>query len=268
MPIQVRLVHAEAGSRVVEASFAREGGPVLATALGEGPSAEAAEDRARQRLQVHLEGQTAGADSRDSRATAAAGRQPEAAAAETRLPGGWQAPGPASATRRDHQPEPDAAPAAQPQPVAAQAEPAAEPPGDPEDWSGELARIDLELQRLGWQRQEESTYLERAFGHPSRSRITTYADLLAYLQALEGLGGGSNPASAPVPLRRRDLLSQCDGLLAQLGWDANRGRQLLEERFGRASRQQLSDSQLLQFNMALEEAVLLAGAGGPGPEGG
>lgn len=249
MPIQVRLVHAEAGSRVVEASYGREGGPVLATALGEGATAELAEDRARQRLQVQLERQPALPGNRDGQGR---GERPQpagrAADDEATLP-------------------PSPAPPAEPQPDMPQ-EPAPEPAADPEDWSSELARIDLDLQRIGWQRQQEGTYLERAFGHPSRSRITTYADLQAYLQALAGLEVGSDPASAPVPLRRRDLLSQCDALLAQLGWDAHRGRQLLEERFGRASRQQLSDSQLLQFNMLLEEAVLQAGTGAPGPGAG
>jgi len=59
-----------------------------------------------------------------------------------------------------------------------------------------------------------------------------------------------------VPLRRRDLLEQCDQLLQQLHWDAARGRTLLEQEFQLSSRQQLSDEQLLQFNMLLESALL------------
>ena len=134
-----------------------------------------------------------------------------------------------------------------------------EPPPDPEDWSAELARIDLALKRIGWQREQEGHYLERAFGHPSRSRLTTYNDLLAYLRLLEQLETGCDPHTAPVPLRRSELLSQSDALLNQLGWNALQGRQFLEQHLGRASRQQLSDSQLLQFNMLLEEALLTAG---------
>ena len=135
-------------------------------------------------------------------------------------------------------------------------EPPQEPAPDPEDWSSELAQIDLELRRLGWQREQESTYLERAFGHPSRSRLTTYGDLVAYLQGLQALEAGCNPAEAAVPLRRRDLLSQCDALLAQLQWDASQGRQFLERQFQVNSRQQLSDTQLLQFNMLLEGELI------------
>jgi hypothetical protein len=130
---------------------------------------------------------------------------------------------------------------------------------DPEDWSGELAALELQLRRLGWQRDQEAAYLQRAFGHPSRNRLTNYGDLLAYLHTLEGLGAGADPALAPVPLRRSELLSQCDALLSQLGWDAEQGRALLERELQVTSRQQLNDQQLLHFNMLLESETLAAG---------
>jgi hypothetical protein len=127
---------------------------------------------------------------------------------------------------------------------------------DPEDWSAELANLELQLRRLGWSREQESTYLLRAFGHGSRARLTRYSDLVSYLRALEGFSPGDDPARCPVPLRRTDLLSQCDQLLRSLHWDASRGRQLLETHFDRSSRQQLSDAQLLEFNMLLEGELL------------
>ncbi len=138
-------------------------------------------------------------------------------------------------------------------------QPLAEPAPDPEDWSGELAALELQLRRLGWQRDQEATYLQRAFGHPHRNRLTNYGDLLAYLHALEGLGTGADPTTATVPLRRSELLSQCDALLSQLGWDAEQGRALLERELQVASRQQLNDQQLLHFNMLLESETLAAG---------
>jgi hypothetical protein len=136
-----------------------------------------------------------------------------------------------------------------------------EPPADPEDWSDELAAVELELGRLGWNRDQEATYLQRAFGHPSRSRLVRYADLQAHLGSLRRLAAGSDPATAPTPLRRSDLLLQCDQLLDRLGWGAAEGRAYLERSFGLASRQQLSDEQLLRFNMLLEEQLPGAGAG-------
>jgi hypothetical protein len=134
---------------------------------------------------------------------------------------------------------------------------------DPEDWSQELLQLDRQLQRLGWARDQEGTYLQRAFGHPSRSRLTRWADLTAFLRALEELEPGADPASAPIPLQRGDLLSQCDTLLERLGWDTLTARRFLERNLAVSSRQQLSDAQLLQFNMLLEEAWLEAGAAAP-----
>jgi hypothetical protein len=150
------------------------------------------------------------------------------------------------------------APAAAAEPTAP--EPAAEPPADPEDWSSELLHLDRELQRLQWGRAEEEVYLQRAFGHPSRNRLTSYADLLAYLRAVEALGSPADPAAAAVPMRRQDLLSQCDALLRQLGWPRERARQYLESQLQVSSRQQLSDQDLLQFNLLLEGELLAAGA--------
>jgi hypothetical protein len=132
----------------------------------------------------------------------------------------------------------------------------AEPSQDPEDWSEELAELDVQLKRLNWDRNQEGSYLQRAFGHPSRNRLTAYADLVSYLRSLRLLSAGADPHSAPVPLRRRDLLQQSDQLLQSLQWDAQRGRQLLEAQFQLSSRQQLNDEQLLQFNMLLEEALM------------
>ncbi|WP_254978203.1 hypothetical protein [Cyanobium sp. ATX 6A2] len=242
MEVVARLVHAEPGARVVEVSVRRQG-QTLGSALGEAATAEEAEERAlerlRQRLGLDLDlGEGLGLD---------AGVQPG-------QPRPVRPPSPRPVAR------PEAPEPAAPEPVASQ--PAAprpapeEPAPDPEDWSGELAQIDLQLRRIGWQRDQETTYLQRAFGHPSRARITTFANLMAYLQVLQGLASGSDPTQAPVPLRRPELLGQCDQLLAQLGWDAGRGRLFLEQHFALASRQQLSDSQLLQFNMLLEEILI------------
>ena len=245
MLIEIELVHAATGQRVVRArAMAAEG--CLAMALGEGATAEEAEEKARTRLTAQLAAQTSGQPQRPGRP------QPSAVApvAPGQVAPGQVAPDQAHAEQPAALPEPAAEPAEQ------------EPQADPEDWSSELASLDLQLQRLGWSREQESTYLARAFGHGSRSRLTTYADLMAYLKVLEAMPAGAEPDSAAVPLKRSDLLSQCDQLLGQLGWDAGRGRRLLESQFGRSSRQQLSDSQLLAFNMVLEGELIAAGQAG------
>ena len=240
MQLQARLVHAEPGRRVVEVA-AHQQGAVLGSALGEGATAEEAEDRALARLQARLGGPPA----------ANAPQRPEPPRQAPRQPPAPPVPLPAD-------PRPADSPPADPLPLAPveAAPPPPEPPPDPDDWSSELTQLELELKRLGWQREQEGLYLERAFGHPSRSRLTSYGDLVAYLQALQALAPGADPSGAPVPLRRRDLLAQCDGLLAQLRWDAGQGRAFLERQFQVSSRQQLSDTQLLQFNMLLEGELI------------
>ena len=295
MEVRVQLVHADGQVRVVHVS-AYAGEQLLGSALGEAPDAEAAEDRALQRLLVRLAaGPPPGAGVGAVVAATPVQVTPASAAAAAPLatptprslaltalePSGKltekaappplpAAPAPIAAPITAEIPGPSppapiaAAPAPEPDAATSAAvpppEPAAEPPPDPEDWSSELQHLDRELQRLQWGRAEEEVYLQRAFGHPSRNRLTSYADLLAYLRAIEALGSPADPATAAVPMRRQDLLSQCDALLRQLGWPRERARQFLESQLQVSSRQQLSDQDLLRFNLLLEGELLAAGA--------
>jgi hypothetical protein len=249
--LEVQLVHAEAGSRIVLVQL-RRAGQILDSALGEAATAELAEDRARQRLQDCPQPQT------ELEAREPLAREP---VTRPKAPAPIATPAPL--------PLPSATQPSQPEPLQTPAQPPEEPQMDPEDWSAELAQLELELQRLGWDRDQEAVYLQRVFGNPNRNRLTNYADLQAYLAALQGFSPGTQASSAPAPLRRRELLSQCDQLLAQLQWEAGQGRALLEQHFSLTSRQQLSDSQLLQFNMLLEDlsSDLSSGPAPTGPPG-
>ena len=235
MQLQSRLVHADAERRVVQVG-AWQQGVCLGSALGEGSSAEEAEDRAIERLRRRL---------------------PPPTAAPIRLdqaePGEHPPPPPPPGAVEPAPPTPQVTPRppANPEPLA---DP--EPPADPEDWSDELAEVELQLKRLHWSRDQEATYLARVFGHPSRGRLVRYADLLSYRNALRQLEPGCDPAQVPPPLRRPELLAQCDQLLGQLHWGAAEGRGFLERHFSLTSRQQLSDEQLLQFNMLLEGVLI------------
>jgi hypothetical protein len=269
---QVRLVHAESGNRVVEVRALRGSTP-LGSALGEAANAEEAEQRALDRLlsrlgplvELSASNTPIPADTSPpadpplnlsahppahplvpAPETTPAAEAP-ASGQGTRLP---SAPGLRPATNSPPRAGPATTTPAAPLPAAAP------PPADPEDWSSELARLDLELRRLGWSREQEGEYLQRAFSHPSRSRITSYTDLKSYLDVLEGLPPGAEPARSPVPLRRRDLLMQSDQLLVALGWKGEQARQFLEQQLGASSRQQLNDSKLLHFNMLLEGELL------------
>ena len=143
--------------------------------------------------------------------------------------------------------------AAQPaQPVQ---EPIQEPIQEPEDWSDELTAVELELQRLGWDRHQEGIYLERAFALASRNRLVNYADLVIYLKALRTLEPPCSAATAAIPLLRAAMLKASDQLLGQLQWGAEEGRAFLVEHFGHSSRLQLSDDQLQQFNGLLQKQL-------------
>ncbi len=217
---------------------ARDGDRFLGSALGEAGHAEEAEDRARSRLLASL---------------AASGAPRPSRADPPPRPGTSEPPVAMPAEAPPHAVEPQAPDRRQ---------------EDPQDWSAELTELDLQMRRLGWDREREGLYLQRSFGHPSRDRITVYADLRAYLEAIELLEPGCDPATAPLPLRRSDLLDQCNRLLQQLGWDGSRGRRFLEQHLGVSSRQQLKDADLLRFNMLLEEETLQEGAepSAPAPE--
>jgi len=246
MRTQARLCHIDERHCVVEVMVMGAEG-VIASALGQGADAESAEDRALSRLQQRLA------------ATPAPPAEPPPAPAPIAAPAPAASPAPV--------PSPAPAPAA-PVEAAAEPEPPSEAPTDPEDWSDELAAIDLELQRLGWDRQQERLYLERAFGHGSRHRLTRYSDLVAFLKRLRSLEPGISADSAPVPLRRSDLISQGDQMLQTLRWSSAQARDFLQQHLQASSRQQLSDEQLLQFNMLLEEQLLALtpSPGSPSPQ--
>ena len=250
MQVRAELCHVDTLRCIVRAE-AWSGEGCIASCLGEAANAEDAEDRARQRLQQKL----AGGDAK-----------PQV------VPEPKPAPSPPQARMEESRPQPapikqpeaiakhvavDQPPAAEtPQHPSPASDPPSETPTDPEDWSEELTAIDLELKRIGWGRDQERIYLERAFGHASRHRLTRYADLVAYLRQLRQLQPQEQPDQAHIPIRRSDLITQGDQMLKQLGWKAEQARGFLQEHLQASSRQQLTDEQLLQFNMLLEEQAL------------
>lgn len=221
---QVDLLHADAEKVVVRVSCINAG--VVAAALGEAAGAEEAEDRALARLQQRL---------------AQAPRQ-------SQIPAPVQRINPEPIT----QPLQEATKEAITEPVN---EPIQEPIQEPEDWSDELTAVELELQRLGWDRHQEGIYLERAFAIASRNRLVNYADLVIYLKALRTLEPPCSAATAAIPLLRAAMLKASDQLLGQLQWGADQGRSFLAEHFGHSSRLQLSDDQLQQFNGLLQKQL-------------
>ena len=221
---QVDVLHADAEKVVVRVSCINAG--VVAAALGEAAGAEEAEDRALARLQQRL---------------AQAPRQS-------------QIPAPVQRINQEpiSQPFQEATKEAITEPVNEQIQ---EQIQEPEDWSDELTAVELELQRLGWDRHQEGIYLERAFALASRNRLVNYADLVIYLKALRTIEPPCSATTAAIPLLRAAMLKASDQLLGQLQWGADQGRSFLAEHFGHSSRLQLSDDQLQQFNGLLQKQL-------------
>ena len=239
MQIQVKLCHTDPNRCIVHVS-GWQGGEPLGSALGEGPTAESAEDRALGRLIQRLANKTSHPN--DSDLVETQETQSDASTNERLITVPFQK------DEQNYQPKNTEQLSTSEHQVDAQT--------DPEDWSDELAAIDHELQRIGWDREEEMLYLQKCFGHSSRHRITRYSDLTSFLNQLKGLKPGEDPNEASQPLRRTDLLSQCDQLLEKLRWTPEQGRRYLQEQLKARSRQQLNDQQLLSFNMLLEAELI------------
>ena len=247
MQIRAELCHVDTLRCIVRVE-AWHDGALQGSALGEAATAEDAEERALERLGSRLKRGTAkqpepGNDSPQERERS---REPQ------------QAPMERPKKLEQAKPIPiDPAPTTTPEPPPVDDAPS-ETPTDPDDWSDELTAIDLEIRRIGWTREQEQTYLTRAFGLGSRHKLTRYDDLVAYLRQLKQIHANDDASTAPAPIRRADLLTQGDAMLKQLGWSSGQARAFLQQHLDSTSRQQLSDEQLLQFNMLLEEQTLSA----------
>nr|WP_038548334.1 hypothetical protein [Synechococcus sp. KORDI-100] len=256
MQIRAELCHVDTLRCIVRIE-AWQGNQLLGSALGEAQTSEEAETRGLERLMRRIapsQPEAVPAKAVPAEAVSQEAVSQEASADSTEQP--TTSPERAAASEKPHKPskpEPLAATGEVQQPPTA--DPPSEAPTDPEDWSEELAAIDLEVQRIGWDRDRERIYLERAFGHASRHRLTRYSDLVGFLRQLRAMQPGESPETAAVPLRRSDLLSQGDEMIRTMGWSSAQARDCLQKELGATSRQQLSDQQLMQFNMILENLM-------------
>ena len=248
MQIRAELCHVDTLRCIVRVE-AWHDDSLQGSALGEAATAEEAEESALQRLNTRLEATGRAQPIQTSARLEAKANDGDAKAVHVERP------------RKLDQAEPEyvsASPPPAPQelPITASDNPPSETPTDPDDWSDELTAIDMEIRRIGWSREQEQEYLTRAFGLGSRHKLTRYADLVAYLRQLKLIQANDDASTAPAPIRRGDLLQQGDSMLKQLGWNSDQARAFLQQQLGSTSRQQLSNEQLLQFNMLLEEQAM------------
>ena len=248
MQIRAELCHVDTLRCIVRVEAWLDGS-LQGSALGEAATAEEAEERALRRLNSRLV------------STEGAQQPPNSARSEARVDEPTPKQVPVERPRKIDQTQPSStphSPATQQVPVTPADNAPSETPTDPDDWSDELTAIDMEIRRIGWSREQEQEYLTRAFSLGSRHKLTRYADLVAYLRQLKLIQANDDASTAPAPIRRGDLLQQGDAMLKQLGWSSDQARTFLQQQLGATSRQQLSDEQLLQFNMLLEEQTMKA----------
>ena len=228
---------------------------LIGSSLGEAATAEEAEDRAMARLSSRWPGENISSSTPPTPVDQGSiVRSSENISAESQ-----RQPDHVILKQAPAEPKPVSPAKATSEPSAISSEAPTQPsetPTDPEDWSEELTAIDLEIKRIGWSREHEQSYLTRAFGHGRRHKLTRYADLVGYLRQLRLMQVGEIPDQAPVPIRRGDLIQQGDQMLNMLKWTSEEARSFLQKQMNALSRQQLSDEQLLEFNMLLEEKMI------------
>jgi len=260
MKTKVEICHIDSDRCVVRVSGI-EGEQDLGSSLGEAADAEQAEDRARERLVQRVlmakppterkhPVESSVKKQEQGEAKPPKTQQVEAKNEQSRSEPSRLAPS------QDQTSQPKAVSGQIAETITEQISEPSEAPIDPDDWSEELTAIDLQLKRIGWTREHEHMYLERAYGHRSRHKLTRYSDLVSYLNMLKSFEVGAEASAVQTPLRRGDLITQGDEILTTLKWDQERAKSFLQSKLGATSRQQLSDEQLFEFNMFLEEQLI------------
>ena len=116
---------------------------------------------------------------------------------------------------------------------------------EPSDWSSELAAIDTEIERLKWSRNEEINFLKKNLGYNNRNKITSYNDIVNYLNQLKKIEITNKPGQFKRNIN--DLIEESDSVLRDLSWDNQQGREFLQKEFNVSTRKELNEEQLSSF---------------------
>ena len=125
----------------------------------------------------------------------------------------------------------------------------------PEDWSEELAIVDYEIARIGWDRNKENTYIKRLFNYNNRHGITDFDELKLLIEQLKILNQGSDPSKELLPDIRKRLLSNGDKVLKELGWSKESARDFLFQQMSYSSRTEMNNTELKHFNTLLHKRL-------------
>lgn len=235
MRIQSKLCHIDAERSVVLVS-GWDGKILIGSALGEADNAELAEDRAIERLRRRL--QTQESQNRDDIASKQISQKEIYQDNKKIMP-----------TIKKEIKNNETIP------LTPERSPISEMISEPEDWSEELAAVDLELKRIGWSRNDEQTYLMRAFNIRGRNRLTKYNVLKEFLSHLKGFRPNEKAETIDMPISREKLMTYSNELLDKLGWTKENGSKYLEQCMNKKSRTLLTNHELMKFNLLLEDKI-------------
>ena len=126
---------------------------------------------------------------------------------------------------------------------------------EPKDWSHELAALEFELDRIGWDKEEETTYIKTIFGMENRSRITMFSDLQEIITCLKNVPKGAKLNDILNNTKKEELIKRSDSLLRNLKWDNKKGREFLNLHFNVNSRNELKEIELEKFNKLLSNEL-------------
>ncbi|ABX08857.1 hypothetical protein [Prochlorococcus marinus] len=120
-----------------------------------------------------------------------------------------------------------------------------------EDWSNELIQLDEEINRIGWDKESESIFLNNILGFNNRNKIIDINDMHLILQLLKNVRTGESVQSFSHLSNREHLIKDSNEKLKTLKLTLDKARQLLFNNFNVYSRSDLSNKQLLMFNLIL-----------------
>ena len=116
---------------------------------------------------------------------------------------------------------------------------------EPIDWSNELTAVDLQIERLKWSRDDEKIFLEKTFGYNNRNKITSYSEIVKYLNILKNIEIQNQPRVEKENISK--LINESDSILRDLSWDHRQGRDFLEKEYNVSTRKELNEEQLISF---------------------
>ena len=116
---------------------------------------------------------------------------------------------------------------------------------EPCDWSNELAAIDSEIERLNWSREDEIRFLENRFGYNNRNKITNYKEIINYLSILKKINNLDSTNFNKMDIQT--IIEESDVILKELSWDNIQGREYLQKEFNVSTRKELNKDQLISF---------------------